>query len=47
MQIMNVSGLSSAFKVYPLHDADADEILKLCQENTLYYRYCEAEPTKE
>ncbi len=47
MQMMNVSGLSRAFKVYPLHDADADEILKLCQENTLHYRYCEAEPTKE
>ena len=47
METMNVSGLSSMFKVHPLHDANADEIFKLCQENTLYYRYCEAEPTKE
>ena len=47
METMNVSGLSSMFKVHPLHDANADEIFELCQENTLYYRYCEAEPTKE
>lgn len=30
-----------------MDDSDVDEILDLCQGNTLYYQYCQARPTRE
>ncbi len=39
--------LSRRYAVRKLGDEDADAILSLCRENTQFYRYCEAEPTKE
>jgi len=39
--------LNSRYQVHRLCDADADEILALCKENTQFYAYCQAEPTKE
>ena len=45
--MINITGLSNIYTVRRLNDADADTILELCKGNTLYYRYCKAEPTKE
>ena len=39
--------LSSRYAVRRLGDADTDEILALCRENTQFYAYCQAQPTKE
>ena len=39
--------LNSRYTVRRLGDADADEILALCRENTQFYAYCQAQPTKE
>ena len=38
--------LSSRYRVRRLGDADADEILRLCEANTQFYAYCQAQPTK-
>lgn len=45
--MINVSSLSREFSVRRLTESDAEAILNLCQENTLYYQYCKAKPTKE
>lgn len=45
--MIDISKLSSRFEVRRMRDADADAILSLCLENTLYYRYCGKQPTKE
>lgn len=45
--MIDISKLSSRYDVRELTDADAGSILKLCEENTQYYLYCEAEPSME
>lgn len=45
--MIDITRISSRYKVKRLTAADADDILRLCRANTLYYRYCEAEATKE
>ena len=45
--MIDISKLSSRYDVRKLTDADAGSILKLCEENTQYYLYCEAEPSME
>ena len=45
--MIDISKLSSKYTVRKLSDSDADEILLFCRQNTLFYQYCEAEPTKE
>ena len=45
--MIDLSALSGHYDVRRLDDTDADEILGLCEGNTLFYQYCEAEPTKE
>ena len=45
--MIDISLLSSRFDVRRLEDADAAAILALCQENTQFYQYCEAEPSME
>lgn len=45
--MIDISKLSSRYEVRKLSDADAGGILKLCEENTQYYLYCEAEPSME
>ena len=39
--------LSRRYAVRRLDDRDAEAILSFCRENTLYYRYCGAEATRE
>ncbi|MGX8692726.1 MAG: GNAT family N-acetyltransferase [Clostridia bacterium] len=45
--MIDLSMLSSFCDVRRLDDSDADAILKLCEGNPQFYRYCEARPTKE
>ncbi|MBQ5968951.1 MAG: GNAT family N-acetyltransferase [Clostridia bacterium] len=45
--MMDICMLSNTYDVRTLSRADIDSIFELCQRNTQYYRYCEAEPTKE
>lgn len=45
--MIELSKLSTKYSVCVLTEADTDDILALCLGNTLYYRYCEAQPTKE
>ena len=44
---MDVSRLSRHYSVVSLHEADADAILDIYRKNPLYFRHCEAEPTRE
>lgn len=43
----DISRLSSRFSVRRMDDADTEEILALCLQNTQYYRYCRKQPTAE
>lgn len=45
--MIDVTKLSSRYAVRRLHGSDAEAVLALCRENTQYYEYCEAEPSKE
>lgn len=45
--MLDLSKLSGQYVIRRLDDSDADDILALCRENTQFYRYCEAEPTRE
>ena len=45
--MLDYQKLNSRYTVRRLGDADADEILELCRENTQFYAYCQAQPTKE
>ena len=45
--MLDLSSLSREYEIRKLDDSDADAILALCEGNTLFYRYCEAEPTRE
>ena len=45
--MLNISELSEHFEIRRLNDSDTDDILRFCEKNTLYYQYCEAEPSRE
>ena len=45
--MIDISKLSSRFGVRKMDENDVDVILELCRRNTQFYKYCEAEPTKE
>lgn len=45
--MMDLSLLSGRYAVRRLNASDADAVLRLCMENTLFYKYCEAKPTRE
>ena len=45
--MIDVKNLNREYTVRKLAESDVDAIYELCQGNTLFYRYCEAEPTKE
>ena len=44
--MIDISMLSDDYIVRVMDDSDADVILSLCRGNTLYYHYCNAEPSK-
>ncbi len=45
--MIDITRLNSHFEIRVLADSDMDDILELCQRNTLFYEYTEARPTKE
>ena len=45
--MIDISMLSSHYIIRELNEADVDNILRFCKENTQFYQYCEAEPTRE
>ena len=45
--MLDITKLSSHYAVRVLDENDADIILQLCRQNTLYYEYTEAEPVRE
>ena len=45
--MLEPSALSDRYAVRPLGPGDADSVLALCRENTQFYEYCQAEPTRE
>ena len=45
--MIDLSALSCRYDIRKLGDPDADSILKLCEGNAQFYRYCEANPTRE
>ena len=44
---MDIASLSQYYDIRELDESDADLVLDLCQGNTLFYRFCEAEPRRE
>ena len=45
--MIDILSLSNEYTVKRLDDSDVDEILELCLGNTLFYKYAQAEPTRE
>ena len=45
--MIDITKLSTNYHVYRLDDSDVDRIFELCMRNPQYYRYTEAEPTRE
>ena len=45
--MLDIEKLSGRFAVRALHESDAETVLALCRENTQFYEYCEAEPSRE
>ena len=45
--MLNISNLSSKYKVRKLLDEDIDDIYNLCKENKIFYKYCPPFITKE
>ncbi len=45
--MIDILKLSKQYAVRKMDDSDIDRILNLCYGNTLFYQYCEANPTKE
>lgn len=45
--MIDVNRLSRRYRVRVLDVSDLEDIFELCQGNTLFYRYCEAQPTRE
>ena len=45
--MIDISKLSSRYEVRALHDSDVDEVLAVCRENTLFYRYTDSRPERE
>ena len=43
----DVTKFSRRFEVRALTDDDADAVLALCRENPQFYKYCDAEPSRE
>ncbi len=45
--MIEITELSTVYKIRKMEDSDADEILNLCNENTQYYESCGKQPSKE
>lgn len=45
--MIDISSLSSHYDVRVLEPIDVDEILDICRQNIIFYKYTEARPTRE
>ncbi len=45
--MIDILKLSDRYSVRKMNDSDAEVILRLCKSNTLYYRYCNKELSKD
>ncbi len=45
--MIDITRLSSRYNIRVLDESDVDRILEVCQQNTLFYEYTEAKPTRE
>ena len=45
--MIDINKLSDEYSVRTLNEDNVEEIFNLCKSNTLFYQYCEAEPTRE
>lgn len=45
--MIDISKINRKYMTRILTDFDIDEILKLCEQNTLFYKYTEAKPARE
>ena len=45
--MIDISKLSNHYDIRVLESSDVDEVLKLCQQNTVFYKYTDARPTRE
>ena len=45
--MLDISKLSRRYSVRLMNDADADDILALCRQNTLFYQYCGRQTSRE
>jgi len=45
--MLDIARLSRRYAVRRMSDSDADAILGLCLQNTQYYEYCGAQPTRK
>lgn len=45
--MLNIKNMSKTYKVEKLKENDIESIYRLCQGNTLYYHYCQAEISRE
>jgi hypothetical protein len=45
--MIDITKLSSRYTVRILEDSDIDDIVELCRQNTIFYKYTEARPTRE
>ncbi len=45
--MIDISKLSRCYSIRILEDSDVDRILEICKQNTTFYKYTEARPTKE
>ena len=45
--MIDITKLSSRYSVRSLDASDADDIVELCRQNTVFYKYTQARPTRE
>lgn len=45
--MLELQKFSERYQVRRMQDADAEEILALCMQNTQYYQYCGKQPSRE
>lgn len=45
--MINISKLSKRYSVRILEEADIEMLVEICKQNTVFYEYTEARPTKE
>lgn len=45
--MIDISKLSKRYSVRVLEESDVETLVEICKQNTVFYEYTEARPTKE